>query len=168
MSDGVLLVLDGFFFSSRRRHTRSKRDWSSDVCSSDLTRAPPRGAASERVGAGEPWPVARRSRCRRRTRRGGRGRRGRRGRTRRSAASWGTCQGEGPDVRAGEFGGDLEQKREHVAGLLGSDDRVYIPPGARELGVELSLVVGAHRLHGGGVRRLRGVVAEDSLDGRFA
>src|SRR5699024_12196133 len=23
-------------FSSRRRHTRSKRDWSSDVCSSDL------------------------------------------------------------------------------------------------------------------------------------
>src|SRR5690349_22595433 len=27
-----------FFFSSRRRHTRSLRDWSSDVCSSDLTR----------------------------------------------------------------------------------------------------------------------------------
>src|SRR5699024_12049088 len=27
------------FFSSRRRHTRSKRDWSSDVCSSDLNRA---------------------------------------------------------------------------------------------------------------------------------
>src|SRR5699024_11377922 len=25
-----------FCFSSRRRHTRSKRDWSSDVCSSDL------------------------------------------------------------------------------------------------------------------------------------
>src|SRR5699024_11282201 len=25
-----------FVFSSRRRHTRSKRDWSSDVCSSDL------------------------------------------------------------------------------------------------------------------------------------
>src|SRR2546428_3520372 len=25
-----------FFFSSRRRHTRSDRDWSSDVCSSDL------------------------------------------------------------------------------------------------------------------------------------
>src|SRR2546421_5485273 len=25
----------GFFFSSRRRHTRSDRDWSSDVCSSD-------------------------------------------------------------------------------------------------------------------------------------
>src|SRR5699024_3331789 len=28
-----------FFFSSRRRHTRSKRDWSSDVCSSDLAYA---------------------------------------------------------------------------------------------------------------------------------
>src|SRR5690606_40623856 len=28
-----------FFFSSRRRHTRFSRDWSSDVCSSDL-RAP--------------------------------------------------------------------------------------------------------------------------------
>src|SRR6266496_2645563 len=27
-----------FFFSSRRRHTRSLRDWSSDVCSSDLNR----------------------------------------------------------------------------------------------------------------------------------
>src|SRR5207248_8511476 len=27
-----------FFFSSRRRHTRSYGDWSSDVCSSDLTR----------------------------------------------------------------------------------------------------------------------------------
>src|SRR5699024_8390881 len=27
---------DVFFFASRRRHTRSKRDWSSDVCSSDL------------------------------------------------------------------------------------------------------------------------------------
>src|SRR5216683_8323128 len=27
-----------FFFSSRRRHTRSDRDWSSDVCSSDLSR----------------------------------------------------------------------------------------------------------------------------------
>src|SRR3989449_7810081 len=27
-----------FFFSSRRRHTRCSRDWSSDVCSSDLKR----------------------------------------------------------------------------------------------------------------------------------
>src|SRR5690606_40097903 len=28
-----------FFFSSRRRHTRFSRDWSSDVCSSDLGHA---------------------------------------------------------------------------------------------------------------------------------
>src|SRR5699024_2322188 len=32
-----LLFASFFFFSSRRRHTRSKRDWSSDVCSSDLS-----------------------------------------------------------------------------------------------------------------------------------
>src|SRR5690349_23690024 len=30
------IVVCFFFFSSRRRHTRSLRDWSSDVCSSDL------------------------------------------------------------------------------------------------------------------------------------
>src|SRR5207253_3778827 len=30
------LVYFFFFFSSRRRHTRWPRDWSSDVCSSDL------------------------------------------------------------------------------------------------------------------------------------
>src|SRR5699024_11632487 len=34
-------------FSSRRRHTRSKRDWSSDVCSSDLPSRPP-GAPDHR------------------------------------------------------------------------------------------------------------------------
>src|SRR5690606_40109377 len=33
---GVHPVLLSFFFSSRRRHTRFSRDWSSDVCSSDL------------------------------------------------------------------------------------------------------------------------------------
>src|SRR5437868_11431283 len=38
-----------FFFSSRRRHTRSKRDWSSDVCSSDLIGLP--AALLRRVGA---------------------------------------------------------------------------------------------------------------------
>src|SRR2546421_5963490 len=35
-----------FFFSSRRRHTRSDRDWSSDVCSSDLFSL----VATQRVG----------------------------------------------------------------------------------------------------------------------
>src|SRR5690606_34824592 len=33
---GIIMFLF-FFFSSRRRHTRFSRDWSSDVCSSDLT-----------------------------------------------------------------------------------------------------------------------------------
>src|SRR5699024_11938708 len=33
-----ILLANVFFFSSRRRHTSSKRDWSSDVCSSDLDR----------------------------------------------------------------------------------------------------------------------------------
>src|SRR2546429_1543566 len=32
----VVMMLGSFFFSSRRRHTRCSRDWSSDVCSSDL------------------------------------------------------------------------------------------------------------------------------------
>src|SRR5690606_39576943 len=32
-----------FFFSSRRRHTRFSRDWSSDVCSSDLVGDPATG-----------------------------------------------------------------------------------------------------------------------------
>src|SRR5690606_40624025 len=33
-----------FFFSSRRRHTRFSRDWSSDVCSSDLPKEKPSSA----------------------------------------------------------------------------------------------------------------------------
>src|SRR2546422_5795673 len=32
----LVAVVGIFFFSSRRRHTRCSRDWSSDVCSSDL------------------------------------------------------------------------------------------------------------------------------------
>src|SRR5690606_40845192 len=36
-----------FFFSSRRRHTRFSRDWSSDVCSSDLSPAASRVAGSK-------------------------------------------------------------------------------------------------------------------------
>src|SRR3712207_375952 len=38
-----------FFFSSRRRHTRYWRDWSSDVCSSDLIRAFPPIARARRT-----------------------------------------------------------------------------------------------------------------------
>src|SRR5699024_12186370 len=46
-----------FFFSSRRRHTRSKRDWSSVVCSSDLPEAgdiAPEAEEEGRAGHG-PW-----------------------------------------------------------------------------------------------------------------
>src|SRR5439155_9145396 len=43
-----------FFFSSRRRHTRWPRDWSSDVCSSDLDS--PVGVPCEAVEhAGGDW-----------------------------------------------------------------------------------------------------------------
>src|SRR5438034_6614367 len=37
LSSIVVIELLSFFFSSRRRHTRSLCDWSSDVCSSDLS-----------------------------------------------------------------------------------------------------------------------------------
>src|SRR6266511_5074090 len=43
-----------FFFSSRRRHTRFSRDWSSDVCSSDLT-----GAALVLEDGSIGWPEGR-------------------------------------------------------------------------------------------------------------
>src|SRR2546429_4649197 len=38
-----------FFFSSRRRHTRCSRDWSSDVCSSDLNNQPEVRAALDLI-----------------------------------------------------------------------------------------------------------------------
>src|SRR5438034_7164458 len=46
----VLAYAAEFFFSSRRRHTRSLCDWSSDVCSSDLARGRDR---SEQGATGE-------------------------------------------------------------------------------------------------------------------
>src|SRR5207302_3102134 len=46
-----------FFFSSRRRHTRFSRDWSSDVCSSDL------GTLLERRGQSRRVPVVARTTC---------------------------------------------------------------------------------------------------------
>src|SRR2546422_10367534 len=42
-----------FFFSSRRRHTRCSRDWSSDVCSSDLAPA----AAARGLPGWRPLPA---------------------------------------------------------------------------------------------------------------
>src|SRR5437762_11347277 len=47
-----------FFFSSRRRHTRYIGDWSSDVCSSDLT-SPRKSVTSWRPG-----PLCRENPCR--------------------------------------------------------------------------------------------------------
>src|SRR2546422_8391827 len=46
-----------FFFSSRRRHTRCSRDWSSDVCSSDLRATGPRGGRwyMSRISAERFW-----------------------------------------------------------------------------------------------------------------
>src|SRR2546422_11736855 len=41
----LFTLLFFFFFSSRRRHTRCSRDWSSDVCSSDLWRQGMMGGA---------------------------------------------------------------------------------------------------------------------------
>src|SRR3989449_8261777 len=38
-----------FFFSSRRRHTRCSRDWSSDVCSSDLAERCVEGIEADRA-----------------------------------------------------------------------------------------------------------------------
>src|SRR3712207_264441 len=46
----VIVCCVFFFFSSRRRHTRYWRDWSSDVCSSDLREAQ---EAAERILADE-------------------------------------------------------------------------------------------------------------------
>src|SRR5205814_2395733 len=50
-----------FFFSSRRRHTRCLSDWSSDVCSSDLSALGARwhqpGRRRFRIQAAVAWPV---------------------------------------------------------------------------------------------------------------
>src|SRR5207247_7594499 len=51
-----------FFFSSRRRHTRSTRDWSSDVCSSDLfcwANTLRSGAAAASAAAAPAWITSR-------------------------------------------------------------------------------------------------------------
>src|SRR5690625_5903647 len=55
MLDCDLVVLILFFFSSRRRHTRWPRDWSSDVCSSDLSSRPSAGGVACPT-ASRPYP----------------------------------------------------------------------------------------------------------------
>src|SRR5207248_8522337 len=44
-----------FFFSSRRRHTRSYGDWSSDVCSSDLQRRACASSTAAPTAASKAW-----------------------------------------------------------------------------------------------------------------
>src|SRR5690625_5751548 len=51
-----------FFFSSRRRHTRWPRDWSSDVCSSDLSALFWCTQASSRCWHKQLWIASERSR----------------------------------------------------------------------------------------------------------
>src|SRR5690606_40421964 len=53
----VLLIY--FFFSSRRRHTRFSRDWSSDVCSSDLLLGEIRVQAGDLLRIGDEGLVSR-------------------------------------------------------------------------------------------------------------
>src|SRR5690606_40393403 len=60
-----------FFFSSRRRHTRFSRDWSSDVCSSDLQTAWALGLATNHAAGtsgahgsmNKSWNMAHAARC---------------------------------------------------------------------------------------------------------
>src|SRR2546429_4446038 len=54
-----------FFFSSRRRHTRCSRDWSSDVCSSDLAELArePLEARSVRLGGADLPGIQRHREC---------------------------------------------------------------------------------------------------------
>src|SRR3989442_225106 len=58
--DGLYSFL--FFFSSRRRHTRCGRDWSSDVCSSDLSRRERRNRRRAGRGSSHRGGSARRAR----------------------------------------------------------------------------------------------------------
>src|SRR6266436_6134980 len=51
----MCLIFMFFFFSSRRRHTRCSRDWSSDVCSSDLAEVSENPVRSNQVVIS--WPV---------------------------------------------------------------------------------------------------------------
>src|SRR6266511_4675864 len=47
----ITVIFFFFFFSSRRRHTRFSRDWSSDVCSSDLRKVASRSPISAKLVA---------------------------------------------------------------------------------------------------------------------
>src|SRR5207247_1573896 len=65
-----------------------------------------------------------------------------------------TRQCKGPEVRAGEFGGQLEQKRERITRFLGRENRIDKAARARKGRVELVFVVGAHGVDRRGAFRL--------------
>ena len=69
---------------------------------------------------------------------------------------------------AGEFGGDLEEKRERIASQLGRQDRIDKPARSGEFRVELVLVIGAHRVDGCRVVRFRGLPAIHGLHRRLS
>src|SRR2546421_12668352 len=66
-----------------------------------------------------------------------------------AAVSWLTRQHEGSEVWAGEFARRLEEKRQRLARFFWQDDRVHEPAGGGESGVELMLVIHAHRVDRG-------------------
>src|SRR5947209_12312849 len=51
-------LFNSFFFSCRRRHTRYWRDWSSDVCSSDLKEIPIGTFSISKIGFSKGLPVS--------------------------------------------------------------------------------------------------------------
>src|SRR5207248_3102636 len=55
VSVGADIAFDAYFFSSGRRHTISYGDWSSDVCSSDLSS---KGSATRSCGRANPIPLS--------------------------------------------------------------------------------------------------------------
>src|SRR5256885_11117579 len=51
-------IIEIFFFSSRRRHTRLQGDWSSDVCSSDLQTATNEACPEKHRNKPDAFPAA--------------------------------------------------------------------------------------------------------------
>src|SRR5690606_39660102 len=94
-----------FFFSSRRRHTRFSRDWSSDVCSSDLEQSTDGPHASAPAGGS-----------------GGSGLQAVLGGARRTAAR--RRRGPGPVDHLLELLAHLERSEEHTSELQSRENLV--------------------------------------------
>src|SRR5690606_28833575 len=112
-------------FSSRRRHTRLSRDWSSDVCSSDLVDAPARKRASRRLRRAR-TPACARDRSRRpRDRlvaRAGSG--GRNGRTDRAASILGFGDRSGLVLCSALGCGRARERRGEVGAAMSGRTRI--------------------------------------------